>query len=209
MENNLKQIARLFRRAREDAEDYANNPDSSQARPDLRQTPGLADLRSKLRAIIDRRQKTTKTVRFGERAQWALYKREEFIILIVNLRTKVDNLKALISVAKLKPMLRQMQIGNAEEVQSKYTKERRLVEDSTRDVDPAFGLVVEQALLGHSFSNTEIGDYSAVQMGDSVTAEYSGPLSKAYHTYAGTRIGKNAQMSVGNMHGRTLFDKTI
>ena len=88
-------------------------------------------------------------------------------------------------------------------------KEVKLVEDSARDVDPAFGLVVEQARLGHSFSNTEIGDCSAVQMGDSVTAEYSGPLSKAYHTYTATRIGKNAQVSMGNMHGRTVFDKTI
>ena len=58
----------------------------------------------------------------------------------------------------------------------------KLVEDSARDVDPAFEFPVEQARLGHSFSNTEIGDYSAVQMGDSVTAEYSGPLSKAYYT---------------------------
>lgn len=71
VENNLKQIARLFRRAKEDAEDYAGIPDSSQARPDLRQTPGLAKLSSKLRAMIDRRQKTTKTVGFGGRAQWA------------------------------------------------------------------------------------------------------------------------------------------
>ncbi|KAL7958824.1 hypothetical protein V8C34DRAFT_323791 [Trichoderma compactum] len=141
------------------------------SRPDLRQTPGLANLRLKLRAIIDRRQKTTKTVRFGERAQWVLYKREEFVTLIVNLRTKVDHLEALISVAELKPKLRQMQIEDAEEVQSKDAKEMRLVEDSARDVDPAFGLVIEQARLGHSCSNTEIGDYSAVQMGDSVTAE--------------------------------------
>lgn len=209
VENNLKQIAKLFQRAREDAEDYADIPDSSQARLDMRQTPGLAKLRSKLKTIIDRRQRTTKTVGVGERAQCALYKREEFVTLIVNLRTKVDDLETLTSVAELKPMLLQMQIEDAEDVQSKDAKEMKLVEDSPRDVDPAFGLVVEQARLGHSFSNTEIGDCSAVQMGDSVTAEYSGPLSKAYHTYAATRIGKNAQVSMGNMHGRTVFDKTI
>ena len=106
------------------------------------------------------------------------YKREEFVTLIVNLRTKVDDLAALISVAELRPVLRRMQIEDAEEVQSKDAKEMKLVEDSARNVDPAFGLLVEQARLGHSFSNTDIGDYSAVQMGDSVTAEYSGSLSK-------------------------------
>lgn len=37
---------------------------------------------------------------------------------------------------------------------------------------------LEQACLGHSFSNTEMEDCSAVQMGDSVTAEYSGPYRK-------------------------------
>lgn len=94
--------------------------------------------------------------------EWALYKREEFITLIVNLRTKIDDLEAMISVAELKLMLRQMQIKDAKEVRSKDAKETNLVEDSARDVDPAFGLVVEQAHLGHSFSNTEIGDYSAV-----------------------------------------------
>lgn len=113
-------------------------------------------------------------------------------------------------MAELKPMLRQMQIEDAEEVQSKDTKEMRLVEDSARDVDPAFGLVVEQARLGHSFSNTEIGDYSAVQMGDSVTAEYSGPLSRAYHAYAGTRIGKNAQVSMRTgVHGQHAWKDSV
>lgn len=113
-------------------------------------------------------------------------------------------------MAELKPMLRQMQIEDAEEVQSKDTKEMRLVEDSARDVDPAFGLVVEQARLGHSFSNTEIGDYSAVQMGDSVTAEYSGPLSRAYHAYPGTRIGKNAQVSMRTgVHGQHAWKDSV
>lgn len=80
---SLKQIARLFQRAREDAEDYADILDSRQAHPDLQQTPGLARLRSKLKTVIDRQQKRTKTVGVGERAQWALYKREEFVTLIL------------------------------------------------------------------------------------------------------------------------------
>ena len=144
-----------------------------------------------------------------ERAKRALYKREEFVTLIVNLRTKVDDLEALISVAELRPMLRQMQIEDAEEVQSEDVKEMKLVQDSAKDVDPALGHAVDRLRLSYSFSNTEIGDYSTVQMGDSVTAGYSTPLSEAYHTYAGTRIGKNVQVSIGNMHGRTVFDKTV
>ncbi len=60
-----------------------------------------------------------------------------------------------------------------------------------------------------SFSNTEIRDYSAVKIGDSVAAEHSGPLLKAYHTYASTRIGSNAQVSMSNMHRRPVFDKTV
>ena len=154
--------------------------DSRQAQLNLRQTPGLTRLRSKLKTIIDRRQKTAKTVGVGERAEWALYKREEFVTLIVNLRTKVDDLEALISVAELRPMLRRMQIEDAEKVQSEDVKEMKLVEDSAKDVDPAFGHAMERLRSGHSFSNTEIGDYSAVQMGDSVTAGYSGPLFEAY-----------------------------
>lgn len=135
--------------------------------------------------------------------------REGSAELIVNLRTKVVDLEALISVAELKPMLRQMQIEDAEEVQSKAAKEMRLVEDSARDVDPAFELAVEQARLGHSFNNTGIGGSSAVQMGDSVTSEYPGPLPIVYYAYADTRIRKNARVSTGNIHRRTVFDKTI
>lgn len=209
MENILKQIARLFQRAREDAEDYADAVDARLVFLDPRQTAGLVRLHLKLRNMIDRRQKTTKSVGLGRRAQWAIYKREEFITLVINLRTKVDDLEALISVAELRPMLGQMRMEDAGEVQSEDQEEMKFVQDSTKDVDPALGDAVKHLDSGHSFNRTEIGDYSAVQMSDSVAEGYSGPLSKAYHTYADTRIGKNARVSMGNMHGRTVFDKTM
>ena len=84
---------------------------------------------------------------------------------------------------------------------------KKLVEDSAEDSDPAFGHAVEQLRLGHSFSNTEIGGYSAIRMADSVAAGYSS--TKPYHTYAEIRIGRNAQVSLGKMNGMTVFDKTI
>lgn len=138
-----------------------------------------------------------------------MHKREEFITLIINLRTKVDDLEALISVADLRPMLGQMRMEDAEEVQSEDREEMKLVQDSAKDVDPELGNAMKHLYPGHSFNKTEIGDYSPVQVGDSVAEGYSGPLSKANHTYADTRIGKNAQVSMGNLHGRTVFDKAI
>ena len=130
VENILKQIARLFQRAREDAEDYADTADARLAFLDPRQTAGLIRLHLKLRKTIDWRQKTTKSVGLGRRAQWAMYKREEFITLIINLRTKVDDLEALISVAEIRSMLGQMRMEDAGEVQSEDQEEMKLVQDS-------------------------------------------------------------------------------
>lgn len=45
---------------------------------------------------------------------------------------------------------------------------------------------------GHSFNNTEIGDYSAVQTGDSTRwrKDILALLSKSYHTYANTYLDR-------------------
>lgn len=173
MENILKQIARLFQRARKDAEDYVDVADSSQVFLNSRQTAGFVRLHLKLKNIIGRRQKTTKSAGFERRAQWAMYKKEKFITLIINLKTKVDDLEALISVAYLRLMLGQMRMENAEEVQNENREEIKLVQDSAKDVDSALKNAVKHFYSGHSFNKTEIGNYSAVQMGDSVAEKYS------------------------------------
>lgn len=207
VEKNLKYLARLFQRAREDAEDYTDVPNTSHTHLEPHQVPRLTRLHLKLKNVIDHRQKTTKTVGFGKRTQWALYKKEEFVTLIVNVRTKVDDLEGLISVAKLREKLMQMQVEDAKEVHSDNKEEMKLVEESVKDVNPSFSQTVERIRSGHSFSETEISDYSAVQMGDSVATGYTGPLSKAYNTYAKTKISKHTQVSMGTLHGTTVFDR--
>ena len=208
VERILRQIAKLFQRAREDAEDYADHGVSTTNTLDPLQVPKVRKIHLRLKAVIERRQKTTKTVGSSDRAQWALFKKDEFVTLIINIRTKVDDLEKLIAATELKDKLAQMRLEDATEIKSESMEEAKLMDDCTKDVDPAWGVAVEQLRTGNRYSNTDIGDYSEVQMGDTTAQGYTGPLSQAYNSYYGTRIGKHAKVSMGNIHGKTVFDKT-
>jgi hypothetical protein len=55
VEKILKQITRLFQRAREDAEEYADPGYRKSGYQDPSGTPKLAKMHMKLKAVIDRR----------------------------------------------------------------------------------------------------------------------------------------------------------
>jgi hypothetical protein len=207
VERILKQIAKLFQRAQEDAEEYGAIESQKQGVLVSAQNPTSDKIHKKLKALIHRRQKFTKGIGFGDKVQWALYKREEFVTLIVNVRNKVNDLEKLIPALELKESLVRMRLQDAEEVKSDDEEDQQLLSDTVGDVDPALGVAVEQVRSGHNYSNTEIAELARVQMGDSFAAGHPGPISKAYNSYNYIRVGRSAVVSMGTMYGRTVFDK--
>ena len=68
---------------------------------------------------------------------------------------------------------------------------------------------MEQLRSAYSFSKIEIGDHSVVQMGDSVAEDI--PTLSQKHTIPTLVLGsgKNVVVSMGNLHGRKVFDKAV
>ena len=204
----LTQIFRLFERAKEDAEDDDDIVDSrmaieSSSQPQNRR---FAKFYDRLKAIINHRQKTTKSVGYGQKMQWAIYKREDFTTLITNIRTKVDDLEILIPSTKLTERIACLRLEDAKEISRECLKDAELVMDSVRDTDPDLEMNIQQVSLGHRYSKTQIAELANVQMGDAFAKGYTGPVLQARNSYHETRIDRKANVTMGNTYGRTVFD---